>query len=125
MFDTLLDVFWVMLWFYLFIIWIWLLISVFSDVFARDMSGWAKAGWVFFLIVAPLLGVLVYLIANGGDMRARGNRAAAEIENAQKDYIRSVAGTSTADELAKLSQLRDSGVLTAEEFAAQKEKLLT
>jgi hypothetical protein len=121
----LLDLFWTMLWFFLFIMWIWLLISSFSDIFRREMSGWAKAGWVFFLIVLPLLGALIYLIANGGDMQARTVRDYQAMESAQKDYIRQVAGTgSAADELEKLAGLRDSGVISAEEFAAQKAKIL-
>jgi hypothetical protein len=121
----LLDLFWTMLWFFLFIMWIWLLISIFSDIFRRDMSGWAKAGWVFFLIVLPLLGALVYLIANGGDMQARTVKDYQAMESAQKDYIRQVAGPgSAADELEKLAGLRDSGVISEDEFAAQKAKLL-
>ncbi len=121
----LLDLFWTMLWLFLFIMWIWLLISIFSDIFRRDMSGWAKAGWVLFLIALPLLGALIYLIANGGDMQARTVSDFQAAEAAQKDYIRSVAGSgSTADELEKLARLRDSGVVSEEEFAAQKAKLL-
>lgn len=121
----LLDLFWTMLWLFLFIMWIWLLISIFSDIFRRDMSGWAKAGWVLFLIVLPLLGALIYLIANGGDMQERTVSDFQAAEAAQKEYIRSVAGTgSTADELEKLARLRESGVLTDEEFTAQKAKIL-
>ena len=121
----LLDLFWTMLWFFLFFIWIWLLITIFSDVFRREMSGWAKAGWIFFLIFLPLLGALVYLIANGGDMQARQAKDYADMEAAQQDYIRQVASSGgTADELDKLAKLRDSGALTEEEFAAQKAKLL-
>lgn len=121
----LLDLFWTMLWLFLFITWIWLLISIFSDIFRRDMSGAAKAGWVLFLILLPLLGALIYLIANGGDMQARSVKDYQAMESAQKDYIRQVAGTgSAADELEKLAGLRDSGVISAEEFAAQKAKIL-
>lgn len=124
----LLDLFWTMLWFFLFFMWIWLLITLFADIFRRDMSGWAKAGWVLFLIVLPFLGALVYLIANGGDMAERQVKDAMKMQAAQEDYIRSVAGggggASTADEIEKLAKLRDSGALTAEEFAAQKAKLL-
>jgi hypothetical protein len=120
-----LDLFWTMLWFFLFFIWIWLLITIFSDIFRREMSGWAKAGWIFFLIVLPLLGALIYLIANGGDMQVRQAKDYADMEAAQQDYIRQVAGSGgTADELEKLAKLRDSGALTEEEFAAQKAKLL-
>lgn len=122
----LLDLFWTMLELFLFIIWIWLLISIFGDVFRRDMSGWAKAGWVLILIVLPLLGALIYLIANGGDMQERTVSDFKAAEAAQKDYIRQVAGSgSTADELQKLAALRDKGVVSEEEFAAQKAKLLS
>jgi len=122
----LLDLFWAMLWFYLFFVWIWLLIVVFGDVFrSRDLSGWAKAFWILFLIVLPLLGVLIYLISRGQSMSERAAQDAAEREKATRQYIQEAAGgTSSADELTKLSQLRDSGVLTADEFAPQKAKLL-
>ena len=122
------DLFWTMLWLFLFILWIWLLISLFSDIFRRDdLSGWGKAGWVLFLIVLPLLGSLIYLIANGDDMAQRQVRDAKAMQKAQEDYIRTVAGSggvSAADELAKLAALHDSGKLTDQEFAAQKAKLL-
>ncbi|HET9261232.1 MAG TPA: SHOCT domain-containing protein [Acidimicrobiia bacterium] len=124
----LLDLFWTMLWFFLFILWIWLLISLFSDIFRRDdIGGWGKAGWVFFLIFLPLLGALIYLIADGKGMAERQVRDAQDMKKMQDDYIRSVAGSggaSAADELAKLASLRDAGTITAEEFEAQKAKLL-
>ena len=120
----LMDLFWTMLWFFLFIAWIWLMISIFSDVFRRDMSGLGKAGWILFIIVLPFLGALIYLIANGGDMQKRTMSDMAAAEQAQREYIRSVATTSTADELAKLADLRNSGHITQEEFDAQKAKLL-
>ena len=123
----LLDLFWTMLWFFMFFIWIWLLISIFGDIFRSESSGWAKAGWVFFLIVLPLLGALIYLIVNGGDMQRRSIAEAQAMDKAQREYIQSVAspsGGSAADELAKLGQLRDSGVLTDAEFQGQKAKLL-
>jgi hypothetical protein len=123
----LLDLFWAMLWLFLFFLWIWLLISLFSDIFRRDdIGGWGKAGWVFFLIVLPLLGALVYLIAEGGDMAQRQVSDAKAMQKAQEDYIRNVAGGggSAADELEKLAKLRDSGTISNEEFEAQKAKLL-
>ncbi|HXV70168.1 MAG TPA: SHOCT domain-containing protein [Acidimicrobiia bacterium] len=124
----LLDLFWTMLWLFLFFLWIWLLISLFSDIFRRDdIGGWGKAGWVFFLIVLPLLGALIYLIAEGGDMAQRQVADAKKMQTAQDEYIRSVAGGgggSTADELEKLARLRESGTITAEEFDSQKAKLL-
>ena len=125
----LLDLFWTMLWFFLFFMWIWLLISLFSDIFRRDdIGGWGKAGWIFFLLVVPLLGALVYIIADGKGMAERQVKDAMDMKKAQDEYIRNVAGSgggaSSADELTKLAALRDSGALTEEEFAAQKAKLL-
>lgn len=122
----LLNLFWAMLWFFLFIIWLWLLVTIFIDIFrSDDMGGWAKALWVVFVVVLPLLGVLVYLIARGGSMQERAMREAAEREKASRQYIQEVASTSTADELEKLKGLHDRGVLTDDEFAAQKAKLLS
>jgi hypothetical protein len=123
----LLDLFWTMLWLFLFFLWIWLLIALFGDIFRRDdISGWGKAGWIFFLIVLPLLGALVYLIANGDGMAERQVKDAKAARQAQDEYIRSVAGSGggTADELEKLAKLHDAGKLTDEEFQAQKSKLL-
>ncbi|MCZ6456755.1 MAG: SHOCT domain-containing protein [Actinobacteria bacterium] len=122
----LLDLFWSMLWFFMFFLWIWLLIMIFADIFRSEISGWGKAGWVLFVIILPFLGVLIYLIANGDDMQNRSMKQAADAQNAQRDYIQSVAGagSSSADEIEKLASLRDSGAITAEEFQAQKAKLL-
>jgi hypothetical protein len=123
----LLDLFWAMLWFFLFFVWIWLLISLFSDIFrSDDLSGWGKAGWTIFIIVLPFLGVLVYLIARGKSMQERAMKQAAEQEKMARAYIQEVSGggSSAADELAKLAKLRDQGVLTSEEFNAQKAALL-
>ena len=121
----LLNVFWWMVWFFLFVIWIWLLITVFVDVFRSHISGWAKAAWTLFIVILPLLGVLVYLIAQGGKMQERQVEHAAAVQKAQNAYIRDVAGNeSTADQLTKLAALHDSGKLTDDEFASQKAKLL-
>lgn len=119
------DLFWSMLWFFLFFAWIWLLIRIFADIFRTDSSGWVKAGWTIFVIILPFLGVLVYLIAQGGSMAERDMEQAAAMEKAQRAYIQDAAGSSgTAEELEKLAGLKDKGVLTDEEFAAQKAKLL-
>ena len=122
------DLFWAMLWFFLFVAWISALISVLGDVFRRDdMGGGLKAMWVLLLIVLPWVGVLAYLITAGeGFAKRRAAAARAEAE-ARQAYIRRAAGgaeTSPAAELEKLSALKASGVLTDEEFAAQKAKLL-
>lgn len=124
----LLDLFWAMLMFYLFFLWIWLLIKLFADIFRRDLSGWAKAGWTIFLILVPFLAALIYLIAEGKGMAEREVRDYQAVQSAQEEYIRSVAGSggpSPADEVAKLAALRDRGVLTNEEFEAQKAALLS
>jgi len=121
----LLNLFWAMLWFFMFIVWIWLLITIFIDIFrSDDMGGFAKAMWVLFVIILPFLGVLVYVIARGHGMQERSMKEAAKMQRAQEDYIQSVAGTSTADQLEKLSALHDQGKLTDAEFASQKAKLL-
>jgi hypothetical protein len=125
----LLDLFWTTLWFFLFFAWIWLVITVFGDIFrSRDLSGWAKAFWTLFVVLIPWLGVLVYLIARGKSMGERSIQDAVEREQATRQYIQSVADNgshpSTADELSKLAELRNTGVITQDDFDAQKAKLL-
>jgi hypothetical protein len=123
-----LDIFLTTLYFFLFVIWIWLLITVFIDVFrSHDMGGWAKALWVIFIIVLPFLGVFVYLIARGGKMHERAAQQAAQQQKAFDQYVKQAAGTpgaSTADQLSKLADLKTQGVLTDAEFDAQKAKIL-
>src|SRR5262245_45850372 len=113
------EVFWSILWFTMFFIWIWLLIVVFTDIFrSDDMNGWAKALWVIFVVILPYLGVLVYLIARGHKMTEHAQQAAMAQDQAQREYIRSVTGggagggASAADEIARLAQLRDQGVIS-------------
>lgn len=120
------DLFWAMLWFFLWIAWLLLLFRVFMDIFRAETSGWAKAGWSLFVLFLPFLGVLVYLIAEGGNMARRSVEQAQAIDEAQRAYIREAAGSggSTANELEKLAGLRDKGVLSNEEFEAQKAKIL-
>ena len=121
----LLDLFWTILIIFLFVAWIWVLISVLIDVFRNDISGWVKALWVLFIVFLPILGVLIYLIVHGSDMSQRQRDRAIEAQEAQDEYIRDVAGSSQADELAKLASLRDQGVLSEDEYQAQKAKLLS
>lgn len=125
----LLDLFWTMLWFFLFFAWLMLLFRIFGDIFrSEDMGGWAKAFWIIFVIVLPLLGVLVYVIARGSGMAERDVRDYKAVQAAQEDYIRSVAGSggaSTADQLEKLAALHDAGKLTDQEFQSQKAALLS
>ncbi|MGI9585506.1 MAG: SHOCT domain-containing protein [Acidimicrobiia bacterium] len=123
---SLFDLFWSMLWFFMFVIWIWLLITIFVDIFrSHDMGGWAKAGWVFFIIILPFLGVLIYVIARGNSMHERQMKQAADQDAAARQYIQEAAQpASSADEVAKLAQLHKDGVLTDDEYAAQKAKAL-
>lgn len=125
----LLDVFLSMLWFFLWMLWIFTVVWILIDVFrSDDMGGWAKAGWTVFIILLPLLGVLVYLIARGGSMRERQMREAEAREAAFRSQVQEAAGsgggTSAAYELSKLSDLHDRGVLTDAEFERQKAKIL-
>jgi ABC-type multidrug transport system fused ATPase/permease subunit len=122
-----LDAFLTMLYFFLFIIWIWLLIMVFMDIFrSHDMGGVAKALWVIFIIILPFLGVFVYLIARGGKMHERAAQQAAAQQKAFDQYVKQTAGSSdtSADQLSKLADLKAQGVLSDAEFDAQKAKIL-
>lgn len=122
-----LDVFWTMLVFFGWVIWFWLLITVFADLFRRhDISGWGKAGWTLFVIVLPFLGVLVYLIAQGQHMAER-KAADAETNKAAFDqYVREAAGSDgPTDQIAKAKQLLDSGAIDAAEFEQLKRKALS
>jgi hypothetical protein len=121
------QVLWSMIWFTLFFIWIWLLIVVFSDIFrSHDLGGWTKAIWILFIIVLPYLGVFVYLIARGHKMQEHAVAAAKQQDEMMRAYVRDAAGSasSTADEIAKLAELRAAGTLTDAEFEAQKARLL-
>jgi len=122
------QVFLSMLWFFLFFIWIWLLIVIFGDIFrSDDLSGWGKALWSLFIIVVPYLGVFVYLIARGHKMQEHQVRQAQAQEAAMRDYVQSVAGSSsggTADEIARLADLRDRGVISEDEFQRAKARTL-
>ncbi|MFI6289507.1 SHOCT domain-containing protein [Streptomyces sp. NPDC051018] len=128
----LLNLFWTMLWFFLWIMWLFLLFKVITDIF-RDhtMNGWAKAGWLILVIVLPFLGVLIYVIFRGRSMGEREVAAAEQREAAFQSYIRQTAGTgggaggSHADQLAKLAELKEKGSITDEEFQRAKEKILT
>jgi type VI protein secretion system component VasK len=119
-----LSVFWTMLVFFAWVIWFWLLITVFADVFRRDdLSGWAKAAWLIFVIVLPYLGVFIYLITQGRHMSERNvsDRQAAQAQF--DDHIKSVAGGPAA-EIEKAKQLLDTGAITQPEFDALKQKAL-
>ena len=119
------QVFWSMLWFFMFFIWIWLLIIVFSDIFrSHDLGGVAKALWVIFIILVPYLGVFVYLIARGHKMQEHAVEAAQAQDTAMRQYVQSVAPVSPADELAKLADLKAKGVIDDAEYERLKAKAL-
>ena len=122
----LLGAFWTILEIFLWVLWIWVLIYVFIDIFrSRDLSGWGKALWFLFVLFIPLVGVLVYLIVRGGSMHERAVKEAQQQDQEARRYIQEAAGApSTADQLAKLADLRDRGVITPAEFESQKAKIL-
>ena len=124
----LLDIFLSTLYFFCWILWIMLLFWIILDIFrSQDLSGWGKAGWLLFVIILPLIGVLVYLIARGRSMGERQQKDAEARDQATRAYIRDAAasnGTSQSDELAKLAGLHDQGVLSDQEFAQAKAKIL-
>jgi hypothetical protein len=122
------EVFLSMLWFVLFFIWIWLLIMVFADLFrSHDLSGWAKALWVIGIILFPYLGVLVYLIARGHKMHEHAVQDAQAQDAAFKQYVQQAAGSggSVADELTRLADLKEKGVISDAEFEQLKAKALS
>jgi membrane protein implicated in regulation of membrane protease activity len=122
----LLGAFWTILEVFLWVLWIWVLIYVFIDIFrSHDLSGWAKALWFLFVLFIPLIGVLVYLIARGGKMQERAAQDARQQDREFRSYVQEAAGSLTpADQLAKLADLRDRGVISAEEFEREKAKVL-
>lgn len=122
----LLGLFWTMLIFFLWFAWLMVVFNVLVDVFrSDDMGGFAKAAWTLFVLIVPLVGVLVYLVARGDGMRSRRVEEVRTRQAEFDSYVRDVSSsTGVADELAKLGELRDSGVITAEEFDRQKSKLL-
>jgi ABC-type multidrug transport system fused ATPase/permease subunit len=124
----LLNLFWTMFIFFLWVVWIWILITVFIDIFrSHDLGGFAKAMWFLFVLFIPLIGVLVYLIARGGKMHERASREAQQQDAEARAYIQQTAASSpasSADQLAKLADLRDHGVISAAEFEREKAKVL-
>jgi hypothetical protein len=120
-----LDILWTMLVFFAWVIWFWLLITVFSDLFRRtDISGWGKAGWSVLVIVLPYLGVFIYLIAHGASMAERRQQDIEAAQSAVDSHIREVASDGGADQIAKAKQLLDSGAIDATEFEQLKRKAL-
>ena len=121
------EVLWTFLWFTCFFIWIWLAVSVFIDIFrSHDMGGIHKAIWVVAIFILPLIGVLAYLIVRGGKMNQHAIEAAKAQDDAMQAYIRQAAGTaSPADELHRLADLKDRGVIDQAEFDKLKSKVVS
>lgn len=110
---------------FLFVAWIWILISIISDLFRdHEMSGWAKGVWIIFLVFIPFLSALVYLIARGNGMRDRALKAQTDAKAHFDEYVREQATSSPAEELHKLNDLREKGALSQAEFDQAKAKLL-
>ena len=124
----LLNVFWTIFEVFLWVVWFWILITVFIDIFrSRDLSGGAKALWFVFVLFIPLVGVLVYLIVRGSSMHERQARDMQQQDAEARRYIQQAAAeapASTADQLTKLADLRDRGVISPEEFEREKAKVL-
>jgi magnesium-transporting ATPase (P-type) len=122
----LLNAFWTILYFFVFFLWLMILFRVIWDIFrSHDLGGWGKAGWLLFILVLPFLGVFVYLIARGGSMHERDVRVAQAQSQAFRSWVQEAGGgASTADELAKLADLRAKGVINDDEFDRAKSKLL-
>jgi magnesium-transporting ATPase (P-type) len=123
---TFFQVLWWMIVFFAFVIWFWLLITVFADIFRRhDTSGWGKALWIIFIIILPFLGVFIYLIANHQGMADRNMKTMEAAQASQEAYIKSVAASGgPADEIDKAKKLLDAGTITQDEFEAMKAKAL-
>ncbi|MFD7030125.1 SHOCT domain-containing protein [Streptomyces sp. NPDC059917] len=127
----LLNLFWTMLWLFLWVMWFFLLFKVISDIFRdHDLHGWGKAGWLVLVLLLPYIGVFVYLVVRGHGMGKRDVKQAEDAEQAFRQYVQKAAGTggaahaSPADELHKLSALKESGHLTQEEYDRAKAKVL-
>lgn len=128
-----LDIFFSIFWFFLFFIWIYILISIFTDIFrSHDLSGGAKALWFLFVLILPFLGAFIYLIVRGGKMHEHAGQAQQHQQQAFRQHVQQAAGTSgaagspgsIADQLVKLADLKSQGVLTDAEFEQEKAKIL-
>jgi uncharacterized membrane protein YcjF (UPF0283 family) len=119
-----LNILWSMLIFFCFVIWIWTVFACIGDLFRRqDVSGWGKAAWLVFMIVAPFLGVLIYVVAHGKGMAERTAELAQARQAQFDDHVRQVAGSST-DEISRAKELLDKGAITQPEFDQLKSKAL-
>lgn len=120
------QVLWSIFWFFLFVLWIWLVITVFADIIGSDMSGWGKALWTVGIIFLPYLGVFLYIIVEGNNMSRRAAEQAQAREEGLQDYIKGVAGQpkSPSDELADLAALHSSGAISDREYEQAKSNVI-
>ncbi len=110
---------------FFFVVWIWILITILSDLFRdHELSGWGKAAWVFFLVFVPFLTALIYLGVRGSGMRERAIQAQRDAQSQMDEYIRDTAQASPADELHKLNDLKEKGAISDEEFEKMKAKIV-
>ena len=115
-----------MLWFFLFVVEIWLIFTIFVDIFRRhDMKGWLKAFWVVLVILLPLVGIVFYLIIYGNEMKVHAQQAVNQQDQAFRAYVRDAAGPNSVDDLSRLSDFRDRGIITNEEFERMKSKVVS
>jgi hypothetical protein len=122
----LLNIIWTMFVFFGFVLWIVLIFRAFADLFGRhDVSGWGKAGWTLLIILLPLLGVCIYLLSQGRGMAERQAEAGKRAKGEFDDYVRNVAGSGAASEIAKAKELLDSGAIDAAEFDRLKARALS
>jgi hypothetical protein len=129
--HPLLNAFWMIFWFFIWIMWLMLLFRIIGDVFTdKGLSGWAKVGWTLLVLLLPFIGIFIYLVARGDGMASRAQAHADKDKQSFDDYIRQTAGTSdgrgggTVDQLSKLADLKTSGAITDTEFEQAKQKLL-
>ena len=121
------QVLWSLLWLFLFVVWLWLIIALFTDIMrSDDLSGWGKALWSLFIIFFPFIGIFSYLIVRGGGMSDRSVEAAQDQDAAMRSYVQSVSSSaSPAEQVEQLSQLHDAGKLTDDEYEKAKAKALS
>jgi hypothetical protein len=120
-----LDILWTTLIFFAWVLFIWIAITIFIDIFRRhDISGWAKAGWIILIVILPWIGILIYMIANHEGMAERRMQEVQASQQQFDDYVRATAGGGAAGEIDKAKQLLDSGTITQAEFDSIKAKAL-
>jgi len=124
-YPSFLDVLWTVIVFFCWVIWFWIVITIFADLFRRDdIGGWGKAGWIVLIIVLPFLGTLIYLIAQHDGMRERSMQQVQSQQQALDKYVKDTAGGGSANEIAQAKELLDAGTITQEEYDKLKAKAL-